>query len=435
MTEFLIAATCIIGLLGSYNLFKADRIFGAYFFFLFIYGFFPLVGYQYFPELSVVINAYFGEEIWMESALFVILSLLCFILAYNFLGATFFRYIPIQLVVGTSKNKLLKRRIASAVLSFVFLFVFLYSVANPEQINWYSAQDAVNVSLGYTFFLFVYKNMTACCVALYCLHRQNKLVHSKSLSALYVAIFILLFLITSFNLGNRTDVLSLMLAIIIYESYTNRLDLQRLLKYVAIALLFLLIMSLIEGLRYTDQVSKDTEIASALIAKDYYYPAHMLFAAVKYGIVDPVEVLISNTSNALIMINQPYLQQTVTDYFLSEFATRTQGFAFYVFTEGYMVMGGAGFIYNGIVLVLFLVIWRRIAATNDTSSSIAMLSLMGTMLVGLTRGQTAYFIKGLYFYVLPGFWIYLWLSGKKSRLIIKNYNYKLERKKLSAQQI
>ncbi len=156
------------------------------------------------------------------------------------------------------------------------------------------------------------------------------------------------------------------------------------------------------------------------MTKDWYAPAHMLFAAVKYKIIDPSEVIISNLSNSLILIGYPYLQQGITEIFNPGVATRSAGYAFYISTEGYMMAGVFGFIYNSALILLSLAFWRKLASTNSKELNNIMLGLMGCMLVNLVRGQGSYFFKYLYTFIFPSIYLYAALSGQSLSLKIKS---------------
>jgi hypothetical protein len=118
----------------------------------------------------------------------------------------------------------------------------------------------------------------------------------------------------------------------------------------------------------------------------------------------------------LILFSHPYLQSTITELFNPGVASRSAGYAFFVFTEGYLFLGLAGFLYNGVVLMLGWALWRKLARTSSREFNLFLLALMGCMIVNLVRGQTSYFIKYLYTFVLPGALLYAALAGCALRL-------------------
>jgi hypothetical protein len=145
----------------------------------------------------------------------------------------------------------------------------------------------------------------------------------------------------------------------------------------------------------------------------------MLFAAVAYNYVKPTEVILSNTANSMFKMNYPYLQMPITDMFAPGIATRSQGFGFYTFTEGYVFAGFYGFLYNGIVLGMLMTFWRSLAMTNSKKFNYFLLAIMGSMLINVIRGQSSYFIKYLYTFVLPSSLFYLALTKQQLSLRIR----------------
>jgi uncharacterized integral membrane protein len=59
----LIAILLAVYLVTQVHLLRVDLFYAAFYFYLFIYCVFAVVGYVYFPELSMLISAYFGSEI------------------------------------------------------------------------------------------------------------------------------------------------------------------------------------------------------------------------------------------------------------------------------------------------------------------------------------------------------------------------------------
>jgi len=72
MAEYLLAAEMLLIVLGTRYLFARDRLTGLYFIFLGIYAVPAQVGYFFLPELSELIQAYFGEQVWTPATLLII---------------------------------------------------------------------------------------------------------------------------------------------------------------------------------------------------------------------------------------------------------------------------------------------------------------------------------------------------------------------------
>jgi len=418
MACFLLVAETLIFLFGFLYLFKRDIFFGVYYFFLFVYGFFAQVGYFYKKELSAVLGAYFGEDAWYPATELIILSLAAVWFLFMFFRQKFLKMIPIALVVKSRRINFLGW-FAITFVFYVLLFEVVYLLINFDNISWYTAQDETFVAQNPLFgvFIFVFKLMVAINLALYCVIRSNAGIFSKSFMKSLLAISLLIFMFIAFRLGNRTDVIGLSLGAAVYEFYQIRFTWKIVLKVTAVSAVLLLFLSTIESLRYTDG-KVDSDLLTSILLKDYYAPAHMLFAAVHFSYVDPLEVLSSNFKNALILFKYPYLQYAVSELFRPGLTTRSSSYAFYLFTEGYLVMGMFGFIYNAFIVMTGLSLWRRLAMSNSKTFNLFLLGLMGCMLINLVRGQSSYFIKYLYTFVLPGVLFYLPLAGQKISVVI-----------------
>jgi len=418
MEEALLIAQVAIFAPGFIYIFKRDRIFGLYFLFIFVYIIFAEIGYKYFPELSETIQAYFGPEVWLPAVIFVTLSMLAFVFAFAFLRGPMHDLIPFSLQVQKRPNPKTSKRIAIGIASVAMLYVLGYAILTPTEISWYTAQDPELASdnPAFALFIFIFKNLTSVSIAHYCIFREEGALRNNKALAAFAAFIFGTYLFIAVKLGNRTDLLSFCLSAMVYESYRTKFTFAKIAKFAAFLVLAALLISVVELLRYRETPEIQTDIAALLIAKDYYAPAHMLYAAIANNLIDPANTILSNICNSLVMLNYPYLQQTVTDSFLPGLASRSQGYAFFIFTEGYLFMGPLGFIYNGLVLVMMMTFWRKLASTNNPAFNVALLAFMGSMLVGVTRGQSAYFIKGLYTYILFSGAYYIAITGITLRL-------------------
>jgi hypothetical protein len=217
------------------------------------------------------------------------------------------------------------------------------------------------------------------------------------------------FLLFSFKVGSRTDVVALGCGVLVYETGKIRLRVRHLAMLALLACLLYLYLQVVEHTR-DDNAGAGLDPTAAFLLKDYYAPAHILFASIAYEYVRPGEVIASNAANSLMMLNHPYLQQGITDIFNPGVATRSAGYAFYVFSEGYMFGGFPGFVYNGVVLGALLSVWRALATTRSENLNKFILALIGTMLVNMSREQTSYFIKIAYSFFFPVTILYLALN-------------------------
>lgn len=315
---------------------------------------------------------------------------------------------------------MLARRVVCILIALSLVAQYCIYFADSDGLSWSTVQNEDIYQLDFLAgaFMFMMKFSLALNLALYCTLRQIRiLANSKHLPVLAV-ISMASFMIFTFKVGSRTDTLALFLGIAVFEAGRIRFTARRIVAVGVIVCTLYAYLSVL-GNHRTEQSGVDTDRLTRILVSDYYAPAHMLFAAVAYQYIDPEEVITSNAANTLVLMHHPYLQATVTDLFLPGVATRSQGFAFYNFTEGYLFAGFSGFLYNGVVLGFLMALWRSCATTNSEKLNHFLLAIMGSMVIGLIRGQCSYFIKIMYTFIIPGAVVYLALNGMRLRLWVR----------------
>jgi hypothetical protein len=415
--EALLAIEVAIFLVGFSRVYVRDKFVGVFFLFLFIYCIFAQVGYFYFSELSEFIGAYFGERSWYKATAFIVLSFISFLFFFFFCYNPILHLIPFSISIKRGRLGGLGARTALLVLVLALVYQVLYLIDNSETINWLTAQDeeATGQNIPFRVFIFLFKLLVGINLALYVLVRlRSGLISPRWLRLFFVA-SLGVFFVVAFRLGNRTDILAFGLGVALFELYKAKATLRTYVVGVFGSFVLVAFMIAIETFR-ADVVQDATGILPAIIGQDYYAPAHILFAAVAFDVIDPIEVMRSNFANALILMNVPYLQTGVTELFNPGVATRSAGYAFLVLAEGYIFAGLWGAVYNGAVLNLWLALWRKVAMSNSRDFNLLALAIMGAMLVNLVRGQTSFFIKYFYMFVFPSALFYLALRGQSAKL-------------------
>jgi hypothetical protein len=419
MPIFLLSLLILLGLIGSFYTFHKDRFFGTYYFFLFIYSVFPIVGYYYYPELSELISAYFGASIWYESVIFVLLSLFSILLFFSLAWKKLFLLWPFSIQISYRRKSIFSyASLAIICLALIFQIAYLFFQVDTLSYSTVSDQDLIESNVVLSIFFILFKLSVGSNYILYTLIRSRVSVFSRYIIYLISLFSFLSFFFTAYLLGNRTDPLALCLGVFVYEMYRIKIKPIIALKSLLLILATFFLLTLVESSR-SSASGPSLDFLPSLIAKDYFAPAHMLFAAVSYGLIEPVMVLASNAANSLVLLKYPLLQSTITDLFNPGVATRSAGYAFYVLTEGYLVAGVLGFLYNALAITFLLSLWRRLASTSNPMVTNFALGLMGCMITNLVRGQTAYFIKYLYTFVMPVFFLYLPLVGHSFSLRIR----------------
>jgi hypothetical protein len=223
-------------------------------------------------------------------------------------------------------------------------------------------------------------------------------------------------------MANRTDALSLGLAIGTLEYLKARsagMSLKKIFSVVVIFVAGIFVLSLLEDARNLGRPGSGVE---RLVNQDYFSPSHILITAMANEYSDILEVLSSNVANSLVLLSHPYLQQTVMDLFIPGIASRSQGYAFYILAEGYLAFGNLGFIYNGLVVALGVALWRKLASSNNGVFNMFLFALIATQFANVVRGQSSYFVKDLYVFFLPAMILFYLATGLRPKI------WSLERK-------
>ena len=419
MREFLFGLECVIFVAGTIALARREKMFGVYFLALWVYVVFSQIGYFYFPELSAALNAYFGDEISNEITLFVICSAVSLFLFLRFWAGSVIRVGAKLTALFAVKEARAASRAQSVVVFVLFSALalqFTALIVNYSQISWENAQmdDVFTATPLVGILILLVKASVGTNIALYANMRERGFRNLPSAVKVLTFVSPPAFIMFTFKLGNRADSVSLLLGLAIYELNRISFGWKHFWRLLAVAACLLIYLNTVETIRASSTPS-DVDLATSVIMKDYFAGAHILFAAVHYDMVTPLRVTTSNVSNALMGLGQPYLQADIMDQFAPGVATRGASYGFYPFTEGYLVAGFAGFLYNGIVLGTCVAAWRSLATTNSDRFNKFLLAILGSMSIVLVRGQSSYFIKYLYTFVLPGTLVYLSLSRQRIR--------------------
>jgi len=363
---------------------------------LFIYSFFAILGYLYYPGYSESLNAFFGIRAGQIALNFVFISM-ALLFAVNFLVYRKGPFLPGRLPRRALAVEIVGNPSAPWLLACIVVLFTIGMAIHWTDLSWYMAQEE-RLPLSLSVYLLLFKISVGLLIVSYVAVREN-LPGATRLKPIAI-VYLILFLVAAVKLGNRTDPTALTVGLLFFE--TSRRSLRpRTIVYGFLGIIVVIFcLNLIEYYRY-DVVMAHTSVTERAIKNDYFAPAHMLFAAIAYNFIDPGEVLRSNLSNAAILFNYPYLQQTVTDLFNPGVATRSAGYAFFLLTEGYIACGMLGPIYNTIVVTTFVRLWNACAVTDNRIANSLIRTLFAAMAVNICRGQSSYFVKVAYTFVIP----------------------------------
>jgi len=422
----LIGIFTMIFFVTGYYIWKRDVLYGLVYLFLFMYIIFAQVGYAYFPALSELLKAYYGHNLFYLFNSFVTLSFVTFFVLFYFL----YKYVVKRPAYKVVQSNPRLNVIFYAILIGHIIWMTLYFHAYYDLITYANASDEVfQVSQGLPFRMFMigFKHSVFINLALYFMlrvkTREAPYINRIIVFILFLIEFVL-FILIALKLGNRTDLLSFTIGFMFLELNVIRRDKYKYINIMGLVLIIVFViyaLGMIEAARNGDMAERYT-VVEYILYKDYYAPAHILIAAMGLQYVNPLEVLASNSANALILLNHPYLQETVTELFNPGVTTRSSSYAFYIFSEGYLAIGWLGFLYNGLIVFFGVSLWRRLSHSNNRYYNLFMLSLIATQVANIARGQSSYFIKNIYIIFLPAMFLFFIGTGLMPWLGCRNKN-------------
>lgn len=428
----------LIAALLLVKIWRRDVFFAIFFSFLVLYSIVAIWGYLIYPELSgLMLNMYFGVPPLIFASWFTLLSLGALYVGYWLI------YKPVSRAVrfDLRKSKPLPGPFIFIAILFACALAFGYGYYK-DVLSYANASDEeflISAGLNYKIFWLLYKFSTFMLLILYALIRSREFrLRIDRLALLLVAYaYGLLFILITVAVGSRTDPLALALGILAYEYYFRRFFVRRIIvsnvrkapssvwsPVVKISgFLFATIAALtaLEIVRNGGAITRDdletSVVAQAVLLKDYYWPFHVLIGAISHNYIDPVVAVASNFGNALMFVGVDYLQNFVVDQWASGSVTRTAGPAMYAFTEGFVMFGGFGFIYNGIVWALGISLWRLFSRSNDEAFNALAFSMTAAVAATVARTQSSYFVKDTYLWFLPAFALYAIAAGVRIRAL------------------
>jgi hypothetical protein len=395
---------------------KRDAFQAAFLFYLFVYAIFALLGYIYRPQISQSILAYFGPNIAVHATIFITLSMLGVVMGL--------RYISPKIARWGRLVEIKRLDFDHSTATFIIAILLIIAQATALGVYWnvLNYQNASNVDfiesqdIGYKIWSLLYHISNVFFVLFYALLRYNFWVRPPARRALaIVSITILsLFVISSYRIANRGEMVSLFNAILFVELIRYRMFGLRsrppIFKGILLASAVIIYGKLARDSRGADQ-SSDLDWLSTLVLQDYYAPAHMLFAAIFYHIIDPLLVIASNTTNLIPGLGLPYLQFDITEIFNQGITTRAASYAFYILTEGYLFCGDMGFLYNTIIISVGMGFWRLLSSTRSSKFNALVLPIIALDVTNICRGQSVYFIKLLFYHLAPALVIIFFSTG------------------------
>lgn len=395
---------------------------------LLIYTVFAQLGYVYFPELSMVLNAYYGVELFYHYWLFLFSSFVLTYIMYVYVFRVYMSntYFSLHSMDGNVRTKIF---LLIYLLLFTLLTVYYFFKRDGIQ---YGDGNALG-SLWFSLFLNLFSCLT---IIVYALIRLKYSFYSYGIIKLIFVLSLLFILDVAFRAGARSTILYFFIGIITYEFRPFIGALKRNKKKIIyfIVIIFLLI-KVLNGVLYLRVSTNDISVSNAFTAKDsnnndsewylklifqdYYAPSHTLFIAMGEEMIDFYDSVKSNMCNSMFGFDYPLITQRIVSKVTNfDYADRGVGYAFYIFSEGYYTFGWFGIFYNALIWNLGMLFFVRLTQTNNQEFNNVLVAVFASFVITLMRNQSSYFIKFAWMYFIPSFVLLLFALNYNVKFII-----------------
>tara|TARA_B100001769_G_C22077144_1_gene580141 strand:+ start:107 stop:1360 length:1254 start_codon:yes stop_codon:yes gene_type:complete len=384
------------------------------FFILYVYTIFAQIGYAYFPELSDVVGAYFGPNLFYKYWVFMFFSFVFTFLLYRFMNPK-----------NEKKNAYI---VKSANLNYgeylFFLIVILIYIGLNLYFNRYRNLFGYGGgnTLGGPWFGIGFWIFTLCTFILYTIFRdKSNKIKKRIFSLLIFLLCIVFFLKVTIAAGTRSAIFYFFLSLTFYELFpiikTIKYQKRKIFILMAGGFFVISILTTLRALRSqednisfssiynfdsSDSIDSDEGLSSVILLQDYYLPSHLLFMSMYYDIVDPVEVVKSNFANSLVKLKYPFLATTILERGFGWDNVRGVGWSYHYFIEGYNAFGLLGVFYNALFWNLGMILWIRLTQSNNKRHNKSMLAILALVIVSVMKSQTSAYIQFYWLILLPG---------------------------------
>ena len=261
MLDILLFSVFVIFILiTTTQLIRKDILVGGLYFFVFIYSIFAMLGYCFFPELSILVKAYFGKEYFYKFYFFNFLSFVLFYLVYTFSSRIRIKLAKIEVV---KYNSLL----LSFVL-FLFLIVFygynyFYFITNYNSINYFNASDPEflkSQNILYKIYAISFKSLSPLAIIFYIQFRLKNefngisILNKYLLTSLFILSIFTLFFFSN-KMGSRTDIVAFLIGAFVFE-FNKGLNFKKVLGIASVSIAVLAFLLILEETRLDGNVEE-----------------------------------------------------------------------------------------------------------------------------------------------------------------------------------
>lgn len=408
----------IIVFAGILYFWNKDRYCCIFYSILYLYSLPCEIAYLYYPDFLG--QYYLGYE---YGNLFVIFITLSFVFLFVF-GALGHRVAFTQRIFMTVENvsKKSKYKTTALLITLVISLIQLFLIIKYwDFITYYNiVSDKVEKPFGVLFLKTIHSYIGYIIVVFfgfilaYLTRKREGKITLILISFLLSSLNMLLFSIKS---GDRAELVGTIVGCISLTILNRKVSMKTIGKIAVCLIGAFAVMLYIRSAR-SSEVSYEN-LAEILLKQDYLLPAINIVAVIKNNFISFEDWFLSSLSKStFILFEYDYLHQTVNGLLLSD-TSGSAGLGFNMLTEGYVVWGWLGVLYNGLIINMWLRIWKFIAKTNDSQTTSTLMAIQISMFFALVRAETVYFIRMLLLYFIIAFIFYIILTGKKVRILSK----------------
>lgn len=408
---------------------------GLFYLVLFIYCYFSIIAYTYFPEKASIINhvsANGTQFFWFKA---YIATSFAFFNIFYFLIFRRYRENTVRVKNNNSNysrgclytsDRKPRKVIFILIVTFFALYLGYFLVLNFSQLSYYSQSILKSNKIVYLMFDYCFIFVFVC----YLTYKKFRKSFYGKVSLIIGTLISLIFILLSLKIGSRGTMIQYSIAIIYYICEKNHIKLKfsylkQILKIAFVLLLIIWFSQLVRGTRggVVDFSNVDLSFAHTfnffdfeeLVFQDYVTPAATLLHSMNENIVIPGTVIMSEILNIPVILD--YV--TLSEYFSRLVSpSESWGIGYYILTWGYNVFGFIGCIIAPIFLIIaYKQYYRVFFYTGNPDFSLFIRTVIVVYLVlPIVRGQMYPFIKHIYVYFIPAIFIYCIAMGVKIKL-------------------
>lgn len=399
-------------ILTQVYIWEKSKIFWLFYCVLFAYTIFTQLAYLLYPEKLTKVShfQYYGDSIFIKYWIFIFLSFIFIFLLFSIFYDKKLKIIHLELKKPRKSKNFLYITIILIYESILLFFL----IKNFNNLSYYNQYILKGNKLW--FYLLSFNSI----IFLSLLYKIFK--EKRRLKKIFIILFIFSLLVlvaTCIRAGQRSEFFLAFMGILAFFLYlykNKKINKKIKLKNILIFLfIIIVVISLLQGVRKTrgreetlnnflstiknPQIFLTLLIPENVIFQDWVAPSLTLATSINYKTIFPLEVVKSNLFCSIPLINHKSLGLILSRIIHPQ---GTQGFGYYILTEGYNIMGFFGFIYISFIFVFAIKILDVFFTnTKDKYINAFMCGIMGFLAISLVRGQSVVLFRSLYYYFIP----------------------------------